>query len=137
MRYKAGKSAIIIDHVGNYARFGMPDADRQWTLESKPKKARQQTENQVKVLQCPECFYTFQPEYDVKICPECGYALPKKERTLDIEDSAELRQITGFVLKYDDSPEQCRNIHDLKKYAKQKNYKLGWIYYQAKQRGWL
>lgn len=25
MRYKPGKRAVIIDHVGNYARFGMPD----------------------------------------------------------------------------------------------------------------
>lgn len=139
MRYKPGKSAIIIDHVGNYARFGMPDADRQWTLESRPKKARHKSDDlpKIKVLQCPECFYTFQPEDDVKICPECGYAFPKKERTVDIKDGTELKNITGFVLKYDDSPEQCRNIHDLKKYAKQKNYKLGWIYYQAKQRGWL
>ncbi|MDE6833450.1 MAG: helicase, partial [Ruminococcus sp.] len=139
MRYKPEKSAIIIDHVGNYARFGMPDADRQWTLESKPKKARQKSDDlpEIKVLQCPECFCTFQPEDDAKICPECGYAFPKKERSLDVEESTELRQITGFTLKYDDSPDQCRNIHDLQKYAKQKNYKLGWIYYQAKQRGWL
>ncbi len=135
MRYKSGKSAVIIDHVGNYARFGMPDADRQWTLESRPKKARQQAENEVKVLQCPECFCTFQP--DVKICPECGYAFPKKERTLEVEDGAELRQITGFVLKYDDSSDQCRNYNDLVRYAKKKGYKMGWAYYQAKQRGFL
>ena len=137
MRYKSGKSAIIIDHVGNYARFGMPDADRQWTLESRPKKSRQQAENEVKVLQCPECFYTFQPEDDVKICPECGYAFPKKERTLDIQDGTELRQITGFVLKYDDSPDQCRNYNDLIGYAKKRGYKMGWAYYQAKNRGFL
>lgn len=137
MRYKSGKSAIIIDHVGNYARFGMPDADRQWTLQDKPKKARQQAENEVKVLQCPECFYTFQPEDDVKICPECNYVFPKKERTVDIKDSTELRQITGFVLKYDDSPEQCRNMYDLQKYAKNHGYKSGWCWYQARQRGWI
>ena len=32
MRYQPGKTAIIIDHVGNYTRFGMPDDDREWTL---------------------------------------------------------------------------------------------------------
>ena len=136
VRYKPEKSAIIIDHVGNYARFGMPDADRQWTLENRPKKARNQAENEVKVLQCPECFYTFQPEDDVKICPECGYVFPKKERSFDVEEGAELRQITGFVLEYD-SPDQCRNYNDLVKYAKKKQYKMGWAYYQAKQRGFL
>ncbi|MDE6092552.1 MAG: DEAD/DEAH box helicase family protein [Ruminococcus sp.] len=137
MRYKPEKSAVIIDHVGNYARFGMPDADRQWTLESKPRKARQQAENEVKVLQCPECFYTFQLEDDIKVCPNCNYVFPKKERTLDVEDGAELRQITGFVLKYDDSPDQCRNMQDLQKYAKNHGYKSGWCWYQARQRGWI
>ena len=137
MRYRPDKTAIIIDHVGNYARFGMPDADRQWTLESRPKKVRQQAGNEVKVIQCPECFYTFQPEDDVKICPSCGYAFPKKERTLDIENGAELKNITGFVLKYDDSPDQCRNYNDLIKYAKKRGYKMGWCYFQARQRGWI
>lgn len=137
MRYKSGKSAVIIDHVGNYARFGMPDADREWTLESKPKKSRQQAEKEVKVLQCPECFYTFQPEDDVKICPACGYEFPKKERTLEIEDKTELKEIVGFTLKYDDSPSQCRNYNDLISYAKKRGYKMGWAYYQAKQRGFL
>ncbi|MDE7137289.1 MAG: helicase, partial [Ruminococcus sp.] len=137
MRYKPEKLAVIIDHVGNYARFGMPDADRQWTLESKPRKARQQAENEVKVLQCPECFYTFQLEDDIKVCPNCNYVFPKKERTLDVEDGAELRQITGFVLKYDDSPDQCRNMQDLQKYAKNHGYKSGWCWYQARQRGWI
>lgn len=137
MRYKPGKSAVIIDHVGNYARFGMPDADRQWSLGSRPKKARNQAENEVKIMQCPECFYTFQPEDDVKICPECGYAFPKKERTLDVDDGAELHEITGFVLDYGDSSEQCRNYNDLVKYARKRGYKTGWAYYQAKQRGFL
>ncbi len=137
MRYKAGKTAIIIDHVGNYARFGMPDAERQWTLKDKPKKVRQQAENQVKVCQCPECFCTFQPEDDVKICPNCHYVFPKKERTLDVEDGAELKQITGFVLKYDDSPDQCRSYKELLEYARKHGYKAGYAYYQAKNRGFL
>ena len=38
MRYKEGKRAIIIDHVGNYARHGMPDDIREWTLEKKEKR---------------------------------------------------------------------------------------------------
>lgn len=136
MRYKSGKSAVIIDHVGNYARFGMPDADRQWTLESRPKKVRQQAEKEVKVLQCPECFYTFQPDDDVKICPVCGYEFPKKERTLEVEDKTELKEITGFTLDYS-SPKDCRNYQELLKYAEKMHYRKGWAYFQAKERGFL
>ena len=32
------KRAIIIDHVGNVFRHGMPDEDRDWSLESKKKR---------------------------------------------------------------------------------------------------
>ena len=139
MRYKPDKSAIIIDHVGNYSRFGMPDADRQWSLQGRPKKTRIKADipPEIKVLQCPECFYTFQPDGDVKTCPACGYSFPKKERTIDFNDNAELKNITGFTLKYDDSPNQCKNITELKQYAKNHGYKIGWCWYQARARGWI
>ncbi|MDE5563845.1 MAG: DEAD/DEAH box helicase, partial [Oscillospiraceae bacterium] len=66
MRYQPGKRAVIIDHVGNVHRFGLPDENRQWSLEPK----RSQTkENQVHVRQCPECFYTHNT---APKCPNCG-----------------------------------------------------------------
>lgn len=132
MRYKPEKTAVIIDHVGNYARFGMPDADREWTLESKPKKAFQQSEKEVKVLQCPECFYTFEPERKENTCPCCGYAFPKKDRTLDIDEGTELQEITGFTLDYS-SPKDCRSYSELLEYAKKHGYKAGYAYYKAKE----
>ncbi len=39
MRYLPGKTAKIIDCVGNYTRIGLPDEDREWTLDKPvPKK---------------------------------------------------------------------------------------------------
>lgn len=35
MRYRPEKTSIIIDHVGNVSRFGLPDMERTWTLEPK------------------------------------------------------------------------------------------------------
>ena len=32
MRYLPGKTAKIIDFVGNYTRIGLPDDDREWSL---------------------------------------------------------------------------------------------------------
>ncbi len=58
MRLKPGKRAIIIDHVGNYTRFGMPDDDREWSLEPK-KKRKKMVDNKNRIRQCPGCFYTF------------------------------------------------------------------------------
>lgn len=35
MRYREGKTAIIIDHVDNVRRHGLPDTPRQWSLKSR------------------------------------------------------------------------------------------------------
>ncbi|MDE7365248.1 MAG: DEAD/DEAH box helicase [Ruminococcus sp.] len=137
MRYKDNKRAIIIDHVGNYARFGLPDADREWSLQGRPKSEKSRTENEVKVLQCPECFYTFEPpDNDEKICPCCNYVFPKKSRNIEEKQDTELKKITSFLLDFS-TPDDCKNMHDLQAYAKKRGYKSGWIYYQAKERGWL
>ncbi len=138
MRYKKGKRAIIIDHVGNYARHGMPDADRKWNLHAKKtvKKQEKQAE-ELKIKQCPGCYYTFEPpSFGRAVCPACGYMFPKQERSVEHEEDTELKQITGFVLDYD-SPDQCRNMHELQQYAKKMGYKPGWAYFQGKNRGFI
>ncbi len=138
MRYKPGKRAVIIDHVGNYARFGMPDADRKWDLNTK-KTSRKQSESaaDVKVKQCPDCYYTFEPpNFGRAVCPACGFAFPKHERKVQQEDDAELEKIAEFKLELD-SPEECTSLKELHIYAKRHGYKQGWCYYQAKKRGWL
>ena len=136
MRYRENKRAVIIDHVGNYARFGLPDDDREWTLEGKPKTRKKQTEEEVKVKQCPECFYTFVPDGENIVCPNCGYEFPKKERREIKTESAELQKIEGFKLNTQ-TPDDCHSYRELLDYAKRHNYKPGWAYYQAKERGFL
>ena len=138
MRYRPNKRAIIIDHVGNYARHGMPDDDRQWTLEKKKhNKVQQEKEQSTKVLQCPECFFTFSPELSdggKRVCPHCGYIFPSKERKIEFKEETELIKVTGFKLDYA-GPEQCQSYAELTEYAKAHGYKVGWAYYQAKKRG--
>lgn len=131
MRYHPNKRAIIIDHVGNYARFGLPDDDREWSLT--PKKIKEPS-----VKQCPKCFNTFAPPPGKKIiCPACGYVFltetVENKRNAELIDG-ELIKITGFklILK---TPDDCHTYQDLLEYAKSKGYKPGWAYYQAKKRG--
>ncbi len=140
MRYRSDKRAVIIDHVGNYARFGLPDDDREWSLEKKHHNFRNQEE--IKVKMCPECFLTFDPDNAEKldgrtVCPHCGYVFPKQERReLEEAKSTELTKIEGFQIRYD-NPEYCRSYEELLEYAKRKGYKPGWAYYKAKERGYL
>lgn len=141
MRYKPNKRAIIIDHVGNYSRHGLPDQDREWTLEGQPKRKKQkEAAEEVLVKSCPECYRTF-PAKDasgqrIRLCPFCGAELPMGKRELEEQRQAVLQKIEGFVLNYD-SPNACTSFNELLAYAKRKGYKPGWAYYQALKRGLL
>lgn len=131
MRYQPGKRAVIIDHVGNYTRFGMPDDDREWTLSPKRKK-RKMVQDGEKIRQCPECFFTFP---FAPACPKCGFRFPAPVRgELTENPDAALHHIQGFTVDTA-SPDDCTSYAELLHYAKTHGYKNGWAYYQAKRRG--
>ena len=133
MRYLPDKRAVIIDHVGNYARFGMPDDDREWTLEKKDRtKKAPREQNEVKIVTCPECFRVFEPN-ELHRCPWCGAPLPKKVREIQ-EKAAEIVRIEGFTLRYT-QPSDCKTYAELQAYGKQHGYKPGWAWHQARTRG--
>ena len=142
MRYRPDKRAVIIDHVGNYARHGLPDDDREWTLDKKPKRKREKKSQPAEnaVTQCPECFLTFHTRDEsgevVKSCPYCGAELPVKERKEIKQEEAVLEKIEGFRIDYSD-PDSCKSYKELLLYARKHGYKPGWAYYQAKKRGLL
>lgn len=132
MRYQPGKTAIIIDHVGNYTRFGMPDDDREWTLESKRKKKKMVQDGE-KIRQCPECFFTFP---FAGTCPKCGFEFPTGRGEIEENRTAELQLVRGFTVDYP-TPDDCVSYAELLQYAKVRGYKPGWAFYQAKKRGLL
>lgn len=144
MRYKPNKRAIIIDHVGNYSRHGMPDTDRKWSLNG-CKKSKKKQDDDLSLTMCPQCFNVFETPVppEPRICPQCGCNLDsEKKRELGKVD-CELKKITedelknaGIVLDYT-TAEDCKSIKELQAYAKKHGYKPGWCYYQAKQRGWI
>lgn len=139
MRYRDGKRAVIIDHAGNYARHGMPDDDRTWTLEKKKRRSfkKEEDEQAERVRQCPECFFTFSVEAHKSRCPHCGYVFPKRERTVEVDAAAKLIKVEGFRLRYGDTPEACGSYSELLDYAKAHGYKPGWAYFQARKRGFI
>ena len=136
MRYRPDKRAVIIDHAGNYARFGLPDDDREWSLESKLHEKQKKLTADEGVKFCPECFFTFRAPpvgEDVK-CPNCGYNFEKKTRKLKEDKDGELVKIEGFKLDLR-TPADCHTYGELLEYAKAHGYKAGWAYFQAKSRG--
>lgn len=118
-----GKVAIIIDHVGNAYRHGLPDEDRTWSLEGKKKKTQEPRE--ILLRQCPECYAAHRP---APVCPQCGYQYKTESR-------AEPEQRKGELVKVDELERKrrrqevgrARSIPDLEAIALQRGYSLRWI----------
>lgn len=92
MRYLPGKTAKILDFVGNYARIGLPDDDREWSLEKPIQKRKLTDENgNFYIRSCPECFMTFAT---APVCPFCGAEYPLHPREIEAHKEIELQRIT-------------------------------------------
>lgn len=136
MRYQPNKTAVIIDHVGNVSRFGPPDMDRVWCLEAKKKRKKTTAEEGFNIKQCPNCFYVYDKAKTA--CPNCGYQVQREERELEVIQNAQLVEVESkpMVLDYRE-PSDCRTLQELQELAKNRGYKSGWAWYQAKRLGIL
>lgn len=93
MRYLPGKTAKILDFVGNYLRVGLPDDNREWSLEKPVNKRKQMDENgNFYIRCCPECFLTFAT---APVCPYCGAEYPLHPREIKAHEEIELARITA------------------------------------------
>lgn len=119
---KKPEPAIILDLVGNLARLGLPDEEREWSLAGRDKKSAPS------VMICEQCFASHDP---APVCPECGFVYPKKEkdgpglgRVLD-EVDGELEEIDIEAMRRERKIEQAkaRTLDDLVKLATARGYK--------------
>jgi DNA repair protein RadD len=88
LRTFPGKAeAIILDHVGAVVTHGLPDEDREWSLDGvKPKKRAAANDNEapdVKITTCPKCFTIHLP---APVCPTCGHVYPVAARRVEQSD---------------------------------------------------
>ncbi|MGH1833321.1 DEAD/DEAH box helicase [Enterococcus gilvus] len=144
MRYRPDKTSIIIDHVGNVNRFGLPDMDREWSLDTKKKT---KTDSDVSVVQCTFCFGAYERPQGENICPYCGEIQPIEERKSEIEvdETAELMKVgeTKITLNFENNKyynmteDEASTIEDLYAIARAKGFKPGWAYMACKRKGWL
>lgn len=145
MNPREGKTAIIIDHVGNVERFGLPTDDRNWSLSGTEKQQQTSGETIKGVTVCESCFSTFYRTSDV--CPNCGATLTE-EKVIEVVEDAELQKIEqrknrakqiledkALMEIADKKPSELNSYAQLKAYAKLHGYKPGWVYFQAKTKG--
>ena len=90
LRPQPGKTAVVLDHVGNYQRLGHHLEEREWTLDGKLTRQRSAAPS-VKV--CPRCFAAMASAKPV--CPECGHQFVPERRELQHVDGelVELQQV--------------------------------------------
>jgi DNA repair protein RadD len=85
LRLFDGKAhAILLDHVGNTARHGLPDDPIEWSLGDTPKKKRAGEKPPMSVRVCAKCWAT--AKMTARQCPECGEPFPVKERQIEQRD---------------------------------------------------
>ena len=136
LRPAPGKDyAIILDHVGNISRHGLPDDEHDWTLEGRPKrkgKAKEPVEDMVR--QCDQCGYTHRP---APKCPECGYVYEVKAREI-LEVDGELKEIEEARKRQERRRmvARCQTYDDFVQAGLALGYKPGWarIQYDLRQK---
>jgi DNA repair protein RadD len=139
LRPAPGKArAIILDHVGNILTHGLPDEEREWSLEGEEKKKRKKDDGaMIRVKQCPACFAMHAP---APKCPLCGHQYVTEERTVDQRDG-ELREIKDddkLMIKRLRAKEiaKAKTYEDLVAIGAKLGYKPGWAKHKfdAKQK---
>lgn len=104
--------AIIIDHVGNVLRHGLPDARREWTLDRRQRRSRSAPSDVIPTRTClnTECLGVYERIYPS--CPYCGHTPePAGRSTPELVDgdlleldATTLARLRGEVATIDGAP---------------------------------
>lgn len=115
LRTMEGKDvAIIIDHVGNCVRHGLPDASRIWSLDAREKRSTNTPNDAIPVTACPACTMVY--ERTKSECPYCGHKPEPISRSgpefvdgdLCELDPDTLRKMRGEIERVDADPSFIR-----------------------------
>lgn len=140
LRPQPDKTAIVLDHVGNYTRFGLPDDPREWSMESTVKPGPEYgKDGKLMVRVCQMCYYTFKSGPDC--CPKCGAPIAMTRKEIENVKAIRLEEIKqGYRAKADERVKlldlnQCRTLTELQAYARQHGMKPGAAWMIAKKKG--
>ena len=117
------RGAVILDHAGNTMRHGLPDDDREWTLEGGVIVHKSRSLEDERVKQCEKCYFCYEPH--LQACPECGYAPPRKVRVIN-EVDGELTEVDAEKIALKKQQSTARSYDDLLAIEQARGYKPGW-----------
>jgi superfamily II DNA or RNA helicase len=111
LRLLEGKErAVIIDHVENYRRHGLPDAPREWSLDRRERGSKSAKSDAIPMTACTGCASVYERFYVA--CPYCGNKPEPASRSapqhvdgdLHELDPAVLAALRGEIAKVDGPP---------------------------------
>lgn len=119
LRPMDGKTAYILDHVGNVRRHGFATTVHQWSLQGTVKRKRDSVPS---LRTCERCFLAHEP---APVCPLCGYQYPVKSKAL-----TRIETVDGKLVKIEETKEEraeamrdARSMVELIAFAKARGYK--------------
>lgn len=119
LRFDGGDPHVLLDLVGAFGRHGLPDDEREWSLEGRAKAKKKAGEEAVRV--CPSCFAAHGP---APRCPHCGHVYAVEGRVID-EVDGELEEVDVEALRLTRKIEQAKagTLDELVKLATARGYK--------------
>ncbi len=118
LRPQSGKTAVVLDHVGNTLRLGHHLEDREWSLEGERKSRDREKAPSVKV--CPRCFAAMASR--VSVCDECGHEFAPERRELETVDG-ELVELQAAARERKREQGSAQSIEDLIQLGRTRGYK--------------
>ena len=139
-KYPGKEHALVIDCVGNVSTHGMPQREREWSLEA----TARDKEKAKSVFTCKNCFAIFErpsTQWPV-VCPECGHEHwpEEKDSSRDEEDLTvdliEVVENENFVTKLERikliAKASC--FEDFQEIGKKMGYKPYWAVIRWQER---
>lgn len=98
LRLLDGKDfGIIIDHVGNVVRHGLPDRPRAWSLNRRERRSGYNAnDGGIPVRPCPGCTRAYERIF--RACPYCGFAPEPGGRSMPDQVDGDLEMLDPAVL---------------------------------------
>lgn len=120
---KEGKTAVIIDFVGNCYTHGTPTEKRTYSFDSSMPKARNPgREPEVLARECGNCFRVYRGTDP--ICPYCGHDNKKTQKQIQMEEEAELERIEHLEkMKKRQEVGMAKDLEALIAIGKQRGYR--------------
>ena len=137
MRPAPGKKyAVILDHAGNIMRHGLPCDERQWSLDGREKRPKDE-EAKVGVKTCPRCLFAHRA--GKPHCPNCGNKYDVAGREVEQVEGVleEVVDIQAVRRAKQDEQRRARSIEELIKLGEARGYRdpVGWASHYWTARG--